>query len=185
MNTVIDLVRAIDFAARMHSPQKRKGKREEPYVNHLTEVALLLAEATEGKDVNLVMAGYLHDTIEDCADFGNPVTYDDLAKQFGTDVAGLVLEATDDKSLPKEERKLLQVKNAPKKSDRAKMLKVADKIANLRAILDPQTAPPSWPLQRKQAYFEWARQVVEGCRGQNTRLDALFDAEYARKGQLE
>ena len=98
------LARAADYAARQHIAQRRKGERAEPYVNHLTEVAALLAEATDGSDVVLLMGGLLHDTLED-----TDATYEDLEQRFGPEVASLVAEVTDDKSLPKEERKRLQI----------------------------------------------------------------------------
>ena len=176
-NDVLRLSRALDYAAQKHSAQRRKGVAQEPYINHLAEVALLLAEATEGGDANLVIAGLLHDCIED-----QRVTHDELVAQFGDDIAALVRECTDDKSLPKAERKRLQVLSAPHKSARARMLKIADKTSNLRSIL---SSPPShWDLERKRAYFEWAASVVAGCRGLNARLEAAFDAEYARRGEL-
>src|SRR5215510_13817658 len=110
--------RALDFAARKHVHQRRKGELAEPYVNHLSDVARLLAEATKGEDIALVIAGLLHDTIED-----TETTFAELAKEFGTEVAELVSEVTDDKTLPKAERKRLQVETAPKKSARAQMIK--------------------------------------------------------------
>ena len=171
MNSISLITRALDFAARKHSDQRRKGEREEPYINHLAEVANLLAQATGGADPDLVAAGLLHDTIED-----QGVTYNELVILFGTDVAGLVLEVTDDKTLPKAERKRLQVANAPKKSPRAKMLKIADKASNLRAIV--ASPPKDWPAKRKRAYFSWAQDVVAGCRGVNLALEAEFDAAY-------
>src|SRR5579864_6438714 len=99
---VVQLARAADYAARQHFDQRRKGERGEPYINHLTEVAALLAEATNGEDTVLLLGGLLHDTIEDTA-----TTYADLEAMFGTEVADLVSEVTDDKSLPQSERKRL------------------------------------------------------------------------------
>jgi hypothetical protein len=84
------LARAADYAARQHIAQRRKGERGEPYVNHLTEVTALLAEATDGSDVVLLMGGLLHDTLED-----TDATYEDLVERFGPDVASLVAEVTD------------------------------------------------------------------------------------------
>ncbi len=168
----VRILKAALFAAEKHAPQKRKGVAEEPYVNHLLEVAFLLAEATGGADTDLIIAGLLHDTVED-----QGVTGQQLEQEFGADVAGLVSEVTDDKSLPKEERKRLQVVNAPHKSPRAKMLKLADKTSNLRAITC--SPPKDWPLERKRAYFEWARQVVEGCRGVHAGLEQWFDCAYS------
>lgn len=171
---VIGIAQAIDFAAQVHTHQRRKGELEEPYVNHLTEVARLLAEATYGEDPNLVIAGLLHDSMED-----QEVQYQELVQRFGEDVASLVSEVTDDKSLDKAERKRLQVVKTPYKSDRAKTLKMADKIANLRSILN---SPPShWDLERKQTYFDWAKAVVDGCRGVNATLEQQFDALYQQK----
>ena len=173
MNNIVSIVRALDFAARKHVGQKRKGEAGEPYVNHLAEVALLLAEATDGRDTNLVIAGLLHDSIED-----QEVKYEELAAEFGKDVADLVIEVTDDKRLPKPERKRLQVETAPKKSVRARMLKIADKIANLRSV---RSSPPShWSEERKYQYFDWAAQVVAGCRGVSKPLEALFDDVHRR-----
>ena len=168
---IVSFARALDFAARKHSTQRRKGEAHEPYVNHLAEVALLLAEATGGRDLNLVIAGLLHDTIEDTG-----TSFEELAGRFGEEVAGLVAEVTDDKSLPKAERKALQVRTSPHKSDRAKMIKIADKISNLRSIL--QSPPTGWSEERKQEYFDWAANVVDGCRGVNRLLEQQFDEAY-------
>ena len=173
MNDIVKIVRALDFAAQKHVGQKRKGEAGEPYVNHLAEVALMLAEATDGRDPNLVIAGLLHDTIED-----QDVKYEELLAEFGKDVADLVVEGTDDRSLPKEERKRLQVETAPGKSQRAKMLKIADKTANLRSI---RSSPPShWNSERKRQYFDWAARVVAGCRGASKALEAIFDEVHRR-----
>ena len=127
---LVQLARAADYAARQHIAQRRKGERAEPYVNHLIEVAALLAEATAGDDVVLLMGGLLHDTLED-----TDTTYEDLEQRFGAEVAALVAEVTDDKSLPKEERKRLQITKTPGKSRRAKLLKIADKTSNLRGLM--------------------------------------------------
>src|SRR5215831_12064375 len=123
--TIQKILAAAGFAAKVHAGQKRKGLAGEPYVNHLIEVAELIAGSSDELDANLVMAGLLHDTIED-----SDVTAHELEQRFGADVAGLVVEATDDKSLPKEIRKALQVETAPRKSPRAQILKLADKISN-------------------------------------------------------
>ena len=165
-------VNAADFAARRHVNQRRKGATGEPYVNHLAEVAMLLADATGGSDDALVAAGFLHDTLED-----TPTEYEELAVLFGADVADLVAAVTDDKSLPKAERKRLQVEHAPKKSVRARLLKMADKISNLRSLA---TSPPAdWDVDRALDYVEWAEGVVAGCRGLNANLERLFDAAAA------
>ena len=165
------LTRAADYAARQHLAQRRKGERAEPYINHLTEVATLLAEATDGNDVVLVMGGLLHDTLED-----TDATYEDLVQRFGPEVAALVAEVTDDKSLKKEERKRLQVEKAGSKSQRARMLKIADKTSNLRSLIE--SPPKGWTGERLRDYVVWAEQVVRSCRGLNARLEAVFDAAH-------
>jgi (p)ppGpp synthase/HD superfamily hydrolase len=167
----VQLARAADYAARQHIGQRRKGERAEPYINHLTEVAALLAEATDGEDHVLVMGGLLHDTIED-----TDTTFDDLAERFGADVAALVAEVTDDKSLPKAERKRLQVENTAHKSPRAKLLKIADKTSNLRGLV--ASPPATWTEGRLREYVHWAAEVVRSCRGLNSKLESAFDAAY-------
>ena len=157
------------FAAEKHAGQRRKGDAAEPYVNHLIEVAALVAMALPEPDTNVVIAALLHDSIEDAG-----VTAEDLALRFGADVADLVSEVTDDKSLPKQERKRLQVENAPKKTPRAQMIKLADKISNLRSMLS--SPPANWDFERKKEYFTWARRVVDGL----TAPDPMLKAEFER-----
>jgi guanosine-3',5'-bis(diphosphate) 3'-pyrophosphohydrolase len=163
------ILAAAHFAAEKHANQKRKGKAGEPYINHLLEVAQLVSAVLAKPDTNLVIAALLHDSIEDAG-----VTKDELALRFGLDVADLVAEVTDDKSLPKMERKRLQVQNAPKKSVRAQIIKLADKISNLRAILS--SPPADWDFQRKRDYFAWAQQVVGGLAAPDPTLKAEFDS---------
>ncbi len=167
---VLQIVRALDFAAWAHSTQRRKGGAREPYVNHLTEVARLVAQATDGKDDILIIAALLHDVLEDQS---MHVSYEMLVENFGKRVAKIVREVTDDKSLPKAERKRLQVVHAPHLSRRASILKIADKSANLNSIL--HTPPLDWSETRKREYFAWAAEVVAGCRGVNKWIEAVFD----------
>ena len=163
------VTRAIHFAAQRHADQRRKGRRAEPYVNNLTEVAASLAEATDGEDPALLAAAYLHDTIED-----TQTSLAELRNLFGEDIAALVMEVTDDKSLPKLERKRLQIVTAPKKSRRAKLLKIADATSNVRALaVDP---PADWYTARVADYIAWAEQVIGHCRGLNPKLEQAFDA---------
>ena len=166
-----EILDAAVFAAEKHAGQKRKGAAGEPYINHLLEVAHLIAAHTDPPDTNLIVAGLLHDTIEDTS-----TTAAELEERFGPDVAALVLEVTDDKTLPKERRKALQVQHAPKKSTRAQVIKLADKISNLRSILEKP--PEGWTFERKRQYFDWARQVVDGLRAPNSGLKAEFDRLY-------
>ena len=166
-NQIILLMRVVHFAAMKHTDQRRKGERQEPYFNHLADVAQILAECTNGEDPILIAGGLLHDTLED-----TETTYDELVAEFGAEIADLVKEVTDDTTLPKTERKRLQIENAPHKSPRAKMIKIADKISNIKSI--KTSHPPHWTEERKQEYIEWAAKVVEGCRGVNASLDNLF-----------
>lgn len=165
------ILAAARFAAEKHSFQRRKGHAAEPYVNHLIEVAELVAAASPVLDVNLVMAAFLHDTIEDTG-----VTAQELEQLFGSDVTALVLEATDDKSLPKARRKALQVETARHKSERAQVLKLADKISNLRSLM--ASPPAEWSPERKREYCEWARQVVSGFTSPSPFLMAEFEKVY-------
>jgi guanosine-3',5'-bis(diphosphate) 3'-pyrophosphohydrolase len=174
---VRDVLKAAHFAAARHSEQRRKGATAEPYVNHLLEVAELVASALAEPDTNLVIAALLHDTIEDVG-----VTKEELSEIFGPDVASLVLEVTDDKSLPKQERKRLQIVQAPKKSVRAQVIKLADKISNLRAIL--ASPPTDWSVQRQREYFEWAKQVVDALSSSHQGLKAEFERLYGQAGRL-
>jgi guanosine-3',5'-bis(diphosphate) 3'-pyrophosphohydrolase len=164
---------AAQFAATKHSRQKRKGIDGEPYINHLIEVAGLIAGSTNVPDTDLIIAGLLHDTVEDVG-----VTLAELEQEFGHDVASLVAEVTDDKSLPKETRKALQVQNAPKKSVRAQVIKLADKISNLRSLL--ASPPPDWSFERRHQYFQWAKQVVDALSAPNPKLKAEFERTYAQ-----
>ena len=172
MKEWITVLKAANVAARWHVHQKRKGAAEEPYVNHLLEVALLVAEATDGANPNIVIAALLHDAIED-----SEVPREIIAEAFGDRVARLVGELTDDKSLDKQTRKRVQVENASKKSKQAKVIKLADKISNLRAIT---VSPPSdWSVKRRLDYVDWARKVVSGLRGANRMLEEEFERAVA------
>jgi guanosine-3',5'-bis(diphosphate) 3'-pyrophosphohydrolase len=164
---------AAELAARRHNGMARKGRGNEPYINHLAEVANLLSAATNGADAELVAAGWLHDTIED-----TETTREELAQKFSERVAALVVECTDDMSLPKAERRRLQVVNASHKSPSARLIKIADKVSNVRARILPD------PSVEERAdlldYSNWAEQVVAGCRGGNAWLDDTFDKTVAQ-----
>ncbi|WP_339032752.1 HD domain-containing protein [Bradyrhizobium symbiodeficiens] len=160
--------KAAEFAACRHTGMTRKARGNEPYVNHLAEVANILATATGGRDAELIAAGWLHDTIEDTA-----TTQEELAEEFSERVADLVAEVTDDMRLPKSERRRLQVVDSPGKSSSAKLIKIADKISNVRA----RTHSDPTPDQRVDLtdYVDWAERVVAGCRGNIAELDRMFD----------
>ena len=175
MDDVGLILRALEFAARRHRTQKRKGEDQSPYINHPIQVASLLANEGGERDPVLLTAAILHDVIEDTVD--TQEEKEELIKQiselFGEQVLSLTLEVTDDKSLDKQERKRLQIENAPHKSDNAKKLKIADKIMNIQDITN--NPPTWWSVQRIIEYFDWAEKVVAGLRGVNKRLEDMFD----------
>ncbi|HEX6126243.1 MAG TPA: HD domain-containing protein [Pyrinomonadaceae bacterium] len=172
MNTLSKVLSAASFAADKHKNQKRKGSDGQPYINHPLEVASTLVNDGAIDDIDVIVAGILHDTVEDC-----DVTFEELEAQFGQRVAGLVREVTDDKSLPKAERKRLQVEHAPHLSHGAKQIKLADKISNIRDVtLNP---PADWPVERRREYVQWGENVVAGLRGANPKLEKLFDQTVA------
>jgi guanosine-3',5'-bis(diphosphate) 3'-pyrophosphohydrolase len=162
---------AASFAAERHRDQRRKGAEASPYINHPLALAALLAENGED-DPTLLMAALLHDTVEDTA-----TTFHELEAAFGPEVASIVREVTDDKSLAKAERKRLQVEHAAGLTRKAKLVKLADKISNLRDIA--ASPPRDWSLERRREYFDWAAQVVAGLRGVSPRLESLFDGALA------
>jgi guanosine-3',5'-bis(diphosphate) 3'-pyrophosphohydrolase len=164
---------AATFAAERHRDQRRKGKDASPYINHPLALASLLAERGE-RDATLLMAALLHDTVEDTA-----TTFEDIEHAFGTEVADIVREVTDDKTLPRADRKRLQIEHAAFLSRRAMLVKLADKICNLRDVV--VSPPADWSLQRKREYFDWAKAVVDRMRGVHPDLEAVFDREYQRK----
>jgi guanosine-3',5'-bis(diphosphate) 3'-pyrophosphohydrolase len=173
LKAIRKVLEAACFAAQKHVNQKRKGAAGEPYINHPLEVAQLVSSALSEPDADLVAAALLHDTVED-----TDVTEEELIRRFGADVAALVAEVTDDKSVEKQERKRLQIEHAPKKSVRAQTIKLADKISNLRGIL---TSPPAnWSLQRQQEYIAWAKQVVDRLAAPNPVLKAEFANTLAK-----
>jgi len=161
------LLDALHYAADQHRDQRRKGALAVPYINHPIAVARLLASVGV-TDVDVLRTAILHDTVED-----TDATFDALEARFGPRTTGFVREVTDDKSLPKQRRKALQVEHAPTKSFGAALIKLADKTCNLRDIA--RSPPEHWPLERQQAYFDWARAVVEGLPPVNEALKAAFD----------
>ncbi len=167
---------ALQFAAEKHRTQRRKDSAASPYVNHVIEVTYLLATTGGVTDVELLHAAILHDTVED-----TETSPQEIEAQFGAAVRSLVQEVTDDKSLPKADRKRLQVEHAPSLSDRAKMLKLADKISNIADL--SRAVPKDWSLQRCQEYIDWGQQVVAGCRGVNAPLEERFDRVVAETRQ--
>jgi len=166
------LLRAIELASLKHRDQRRKDQEQSPYINHPIAVAQLLW-AHGVNDPVVIVAAVLHDTIED-----TQTTRDELATMFGEAVASVVAEVTDDKSLPKHRRKELQVEHAAALSIAAKLVKLADKICNLR---DLAASPPhDWSIERRREYFAWSGHVAAGLRGSHAELERTFDAYHAK-----
>ena len=160
------LLKAANYAAEKHKYQRRKGFNQVPYINHPLKVAEVLTDCGE-MDANLLIAAILHDVIEDTD--ANELEVTEL---FNEEISKLVMEVTDDKDLPYTIRKELQVKTAPGLSHKAKLIKIADKICNIRDMIN---YPVDWSPERKMSYLDWAMQVVAGCRGINENLENLFD----------
>ena len=170
-------VKAVAFAAEKHRNQRRKDADASPYINHPIALANVLANEGGVSDATVLCAAVLHDTIED-----TETTENELTTTFGSHVSSVVLEVTDDKSLEKHVRKQRQIEHAPHISTEAKLVKLADKICNLRDIL--ASPPANWSTERKQAYFDWASKVVAGVRGVHPNLEAVFDGLVARHAEL-
>ncbi len=165
---------ALAFAARKHKDQRRKDRDASPYINHPIALANILINEAHITDAKLICGALLHDTIEDTG-----TTSEELQTEFGTEVCTIVMDVTDDKSLNKALRKQAQIDHAEHACQHARLVKLADKIANLRDI--SSQPPANWSMERKQAYFDWARAVVERLRGVHPRLEALFDEAYAQR----
>lgn len=166
------ILKALEFAAVKHRGQRRKGADAAPYINHPIDVANILCNEGGVADPIVLAAGLLHDTIEDTG-----ATREELERLFGPDVARIVADVSDDKSLPKAERKRLQIEHAAHISREARLIKLADKISNLR---ETASNPPSgWSLERRSEYFEWAKAVVDRMRGTHEGLERVFDETYA------
>ena len=168
------LFRALAFAAHKHRDQRRKDAEASPYINHPIALAEVLAGEGGVADVEVLAAALLHDTIED-----TDTSPEELQREFGERIAAMVAEVTDDKNLPKTERKRLQIVHAAGISQGAKLVKLADKICNLRDVAD--RPPAQWDRQRRQEYFEWAKRVIDQLRGAHPGLEATFDAAYRLK----
>lgn len=177
------LVTAAHYAAHQHSTQRRKGQNEEPYIVHPLEVARLLSSIGGVHDPDVLIAAILHDTVEDTGtkEKGTEEIIKEIRSMFGGRVLSIVMEVTDDKSLPKAKRKELQEEHAPHLSHEAKQLKMCDKISNISDILD--NPPKDWPLERMIEYVEWGERVFAGLRGANEDLERHFDelVERARR----
>ena len=168
------LLKALAFAAHKHRDQRRKDADASPYINHPIALADVLVNEGGITDFEVLCAALLHDTVEDTA-----TSHEELVDAFGSRIARIVAEVTDDQRLPKAERKRLQIEHAPKLSHEAKLVKLADKICNLRDVA--HSPPAGWDLARRQQYFDWAKQVVDGMRGVHSGLEKVFDDAFLQR----
>ena len=184
INRVID---ALALAAEAHRHQRRKDADATPYVNHPIALLHILSHEAGVTDPDVLCAALLHDYLEDCCGQAEGLSVQQgrelLEQRFGPQVLAYVDAVTDDKTLPKQERKRLQVEHAAHAPEGARLVKLADKIANLRDI---DAAPPAdWSFERRQEYFDWAKRVIDQVRGTHPRLEALFDAYYELNPQVQ
>ncbi len=168
------ILRAVAFAAHKHRDQRRKDKEASPYINHPIELAHVLWDEGEVRDPMVIAAALLHDTLED-----TETSWQELRGEFGEEIADIVLEVTDTKWIRKEVRKRLQVAKAKHSSTQARLVKLADKICNVRDL--GTRAPEGWSLERKRQYYDWAREVVDRLRGTHAELERRFDEVYAQR----
>ncbi|XP_059610686.1 guanosine-3',5'-bis(diphosphate) 3'-pyrophosphohydrolase MESH1 [Phlebotomus argentipes] len=163
--------KCVNFAAVKHKDQRRKDKDGTPYINHPVGVAYILTDEAGIWDLPVLLAAILHDTVED-----TETTFEEIEEHFGTQVRNVVAEVTDDKTLPKDVRKAKQIENAAKSSYEARLVKLADKLYNLRDL--QRCLPVGWTDGRRKEYFRWAKAVVDNLRGTNAILEEALDVIF-------
>ncbi|KAK7791834.1 hypothetical protein R5R35_001249 [Gryllus longicercus] len=168
---ISSIIKCVYFAAEKHKNQRRKDPEKTPYINHPIGVANILVDEAKVNDINIILAALLHDTVED-----TDTSFSEIEENFGPVVRKIVEEVTDDKSLPKEERKRLQIVHAIESSPQAKLVKLADKLFNLRDL--NRATPEGWNEERVHEYFVWAKKVVVGLKGTNTYLEKELDSLF-------
>ncbi|XP_023330134.1 guanosine-3',5'-bis(diphosphate) 3'-pyrophosphohydrolase MESH1 [Eurytemora carolleeae] len=174
MSDLTILMKATNFAAIKHKDQRRKDTEGTPYINHPIGVANYLTQAGV-TDLDVIQAALLHDTVED-----TETTLEELKIHFGEKVASIVAEVTDEKGQEKHERKRLQIIHARHASKEAKLVKLADKLYNIKDL--ERCLPTGWTNERRDEYFKWAAKVVSGCRGTNLELENQIDEVLTRNG---
>ena len=168
------LLKALAFAAHKHKDQRRRDVDASPYINHPISLADILCNEAHITDIETICGALLHDTVED-----TETTAEELEEAFGKAIRDIVMDVTDDENLSKASRKQAQIDHAAQISDKVKLVKLADKISNLRDVVN--NAPADWSLARRQEYFDWARKVIDQLRGAHPGLEALFDEVYAKR----
>lgn len=164
-----ELLSTILFATEKHKYQKRKSNGG-PYILHPLGVGIILASEGGVSELKTLQAAILHDTLED-----TETTCTELMNKFGYEVAKIVQQVTDDKKLPVEVRKKLQIEHAAFITPEAKLVKMADKLHNCRDL----ASKPIWSLERTQGYFVWSSFVTRACAGVSEKMDLLLENFYA------
>lgn len=177
MADVLEIIRCSNFAAIKHKDQRRKDEEKTPYINHPIGVANILTEEAGIADVAVIQAALLHDTVED-----TDTTFEEIQALFGEEVTGIVKEVTDEKNLPKLVRKQKQIEHAPHASYKAKLVKLADKLYNLRDL--NRCTPVGWSQERVTEYFQWAHKVVEGLKGTNQPMEDSLQQLFKERNIL-
>ncbi|XP_073240825.1 guanosine-3',5'-bis(diphosphate) 3'-pyrophosphohydrolase MESH1-like [Porites lutea] len=178
INVIGRILEAVQFAAIKHKDQRRKDPEETPYINHPIGVAYILWKEGGIHDSRVLQGAILHDTVED-----TNTTLDEIESKFGPEVRHIVSEVTDDKTLPKMERKRLQIVHAKSCSHKAKLVKLGDKLYNLRDL--NRVTPEGWTKERVTEYFHWAHKVVEGLKGTNEALEREIYKLFVQRGVVE
>jgi len=173
-NDLKKLMHALEFASRKHKDQRRKDVDASPYINHPISLANILCNEAHVTDVDVICGALLHDTVED-----TDTTSEELEKEFGKKICSIVMDVTDDKTQGKQVRKQAQIDHAAHASDEAKLVKLADKISNLRDVA--VNSPQHWSLERRQEYFDWAKQVIDQVRGTHPQLESIFNDAYSNR----
>ncbi|KAL1453382.1 hypothetical protein WDU94_007522 [Cyamophila willieti] len=172
-DAIMNIVKATDFASHKHHYQRRKDPEGSPYIEHPVAVAHILTQLGKVSNPVVIMAALLHDTVED-----TDTTFEEIDREFGPKVKSVVAELTDNKHMTKDERKRWQILHAAESTHEAKLVKLADKLHNLRDI--ERSLPVNWTEERKTQYFNWARDVVAGLRGTNAPIEAALDVMFAK-----
>ncbi|MFC1509123.1 HD domain-containing protein [Candidatus Omnitrophota bacterium] len=176
MNTAVKEIsavfKALSFAALKHSSQRRKDKSATPYINHPIDVAYILWEIGKVRDLDIITAAILHDTLED-----TDTTAEEIDAQFGVKIRKIVEEVSDDKNLPKEERKQYQIDHTDGLSFSARNIKLADKICNIEDLIE--SPPVDWSEERMIDYAVWGYEVVKKLKGTNLKLERFFEGLYS------
>jgi guanosine-3',5'-bis(diphosphate) 3'-pyrophosphohydrolase len=173
--THILILKAAHFSAQKHSTQRRKDENASPYINHPISVALAIAQIGGVDDPEILAAALLHDTLED-----TETTPEELEAEFGKKVCEYVLDVSDDKTLPKDERKRRQIEHAKKISKGAALIKLGDKISNVTDVIN--SPPEDWDINRRKEYLDWAEKVIENCPKVNDRMENKFQ-EIIKQGR--